>query len=72
MATFASSWCDVQDRHTKLSIVIIVFVIAVVVVVVIFLVCVYRCVGKGKVVAHRRIRVILRRVEQFAEFFLDK
>jgi hypothetical protein len=73
MATFGSSWRDVQDRHTKLSIVFVIIII-IIIVIIIFLVGERpsRGIGKGEVVAHRCVWVILRGIEQFAKFIFDK
>jgi hypothetical membrane protein len=73
IATLGSSWRDVQDRYTKLSIVFVVIVI-IIIIIVVFLVgeCPSRGIGKGKVVAYRGVWVVLRGIEQFAKFFFDK
>jgi len=73
IATFGSSWRDIQDRYTKLSIVFVVIII-IVIIIIVFLVgeCPSRGIGKGKVVGHRGVRVVLCGVEQFAKFFFDK
>ena len=73
IATFGSSWRDIQDRYTKLSIVFVVIII-VVIIIIVFLVgeCPSRGIGKRKIVAHSGVWVVLRGIEQFAKFFFDK